>query len=138
SGVTPARGSNKLSLKGNLVLTCGIEEKTTDAKEVAMKAKTKEDIGDFKLQVTQEKGFGTQGASFSIMASKPNIKSVTVKDADGKEVKVLSFGNFGFGKMWTFNFALEKVVEKAKVSVTYFSKEEKVTVPVELSFGLGL
>ena len=48
------------------------------------------------------------------------------------------FGFYGFGKTWTYNYYLKKQVTKAKFSITYFSKDEKVTVPVKLAVGVGL
>jgi len=142
TSTNPAKGATKVTLKGSLVVRCGTEEKTTEAKEVEFKLPKKEDapikLGDFTLKVTQEKGFGDSGASFSITATKPDVKSVTVKDADGKEVELMSYGHYGFDKNWTYSYGLKKAVEKGKVTVTYFSKDEKVTVPIELSAGLGL
>jgi hypothetical protein len=138
SNVSPAKGATKLNLKGDLVLVCGLEEKSTEEKEVAMKEKAEAKIGDFTLKVNQEKGFGGAGASFTLTASRPVIKSITVKDADGKTVETTTFGNYGFGKTWTYNYSLRKVVEKPKVTITYFSKEEQVTLPINLSLGVGL
>src|SRR5262249_39079896 len=138
SNVGPAKGAAKLILKGDLVVVCGLEEKTTAEKEVAMKEKTEAKLGDFTLKVNQEKGFGGAGANFTLTAARPIIKSVTVKDADGKTVETSNFGNYGFGKTWTYNYSLRKVVEKPKITITYFSKEEKVTVPINLSLGVGL
>jgi hypothetical protein len=134
----PAKGATKVHLKGSLVLLTGLEEKTTDEKEVTIKQNAETKLGDFTLRVTMEKGFGTQGASFSIASKKPNLKSVNVKDTDGKTVELFGFGSYGFGTNWTSNFAMKKVVDKPKISITYFSKEEKVTVPVDVELGLGL
>jgi hypothetical protein len=138
TSTNPAKGATKVTLKGSLVVRCGTEEKTTEEKEVEFKNKTEVKMGDFTLKVTQEKGFGDSGASFSIVATKPDVKSVTVKDADGKEVELMSYGHYGFDKSWTYSYGLKKALEKGKVTVTYFSKDEKVTVPVEVSAGLGL
>src|SRR5262249_8210086 len=126
SNVAPGRGASKVLLKGDLVVFSAPDEtKTTDEKEVAMKEKTSEDVGDFKVTVTREKGFGTQGASFTIATDKPIVKSVTVKDADGKVIPTTTFGVHFFNKKWTSNFTLQRVAEKAKVSVTWYAKDEK-------------
>jgi hypothetical protein len=139
-GTAPARGAGKILVKGSLVLICGTDEKTTEEKEVAMKDKSEATVGDFTIKVTQEKGFGTQGASFTISANSPSLKTVNVKDADGKTVETTTFGSpfQNFDKKWTVSYTLRKVVEKPKISISYFSKEEKVTVPVDLGVGVGL
>jgi hypothetical protein len=136
----PARGASKIQVKGKVVLVCGIEEKNTEEKEVEMKDKAEATLGDFALKVTQEKGFGGAGATFSISSSKPTLKTVTVKDAEGKAVETMTFGSpfLGFDKKWTVSYTLRKPVTKVKVTVTYFDKEEKVTVPVDLAVGVGL
>jgi hypothetical protein len=139
TSANPGKGATKVTLKGDLMLRCGTDEKTTEAKEVAFKSNTEAKLGDFTLKVTNEKGFADNGASFTLQATKPNIKSVTVKDADGKEVEAMSFWQpSGYDKSWTYTYTLKKALEKGKVTVTYFSKDEKVTVPIELSAGLGL
>jgi hypothetical protein len=136
----PAKGASKSVVKGSLVLICGTDEKTTDEKEVEMKDKAETTLGDFTIKVTQEKGFGGSGASFTITANNPTLKVVNVKDADGKTVETMTFGSpyQSFDKKWTASYTLKKVVEKPKISITYFSKEEKVTVPVDLGMGVGL
>jgi hypothetical protein len=138
SNVTPGKGASRITLKGNLVVRCGLDEKSTKAKDVEIKDKAEEKIGDFTLTVTQAKGFGTWGGSFNIKADKPTIKSITFKDADDKDVEVAGGVPYNFGNVWTYSFTLKKQVEKGKITITYFSKEEKVTIPVEVSIGAGL
>jgi hypothetical protein len=145
SGVNPAKGASKVTLKGSVVLRCGLDEKTTEAKEVEFKLPKKDDpeikIDDFVLKVTAERGFGfNSGAAFTLTTEKPGIKSVTVKDEDGNAVEVstgYSYQEFNTKKM-VYNFTLGKQVKKGKLTVTYYNKEEKVTVPVDFSVGLGL
>jgi hypothetical protein len=138
SNVAPAKGASKIHLKGNLVVRCGLEEKSTDEKEVELKDKAEAKMGDYTLKVTQEKGFGGFGGMFSITGTSPNIKSVSVKGDDGTAVEVITGFSTGFGTSWTTNYTLRKPVKKGKISVTYFSKDEKVTVPVDITIGLGL
>jgi len=138
SRATPTKGASKITLKGNLVALCGKDEKTTEAKEVEMKlSKEGVKIGDYTLKVTQEKGFGTNGASFSITWTGNHIKSATIKDADGKEVETYTYAPYKFANQWNQSFTLKKVVAKPKITITYYTTQEKVTVPVELSFGIG-
>jgi hypothetical protein len=138
SSIAPSKGATKIHLMGNLVLVAGLDEKTTDEKEVAMKMNTETKVGDFTLKVTQEKGFAGGGATFTVTSKKPNIKSVTAKDAGGKAVEVSSGFSYGFGNSWTYTYSLKTAVEKPKIAITWYSKEEKVPVPVDLEVGVGL
>jgi len=142
-GVGPVGGATKIILKGSVVLICGQDEKTTEAKEVEIKNNTEVKFDDFTLKVYQEKGFAGSGGSFNISSTKPTFKSVTVTDADGKTVEVrpgFFFGPPSFTPNKTYGnaFNLAKPVTKVKVKITYFTKEEKVTVPVDLALGAGL
>ena len=140
SGRRPAKGANKVTVKGSVVLVCGMDEKTSEAKEVENKANTEAKFGDFTLKVNQEKGFGNSGPTFTVSSKKRTFKSVTVKDADGKEVTpTLAFFPQPFvPNMFMNTFSLPKGTSKMTISITYFEKEEKVTVPIDLSIGLGL
>jgi hypothetical protein len=137
-GNPPGRGATRLHLKGNLVARCGLEEKTTDEKEVELKLNAETKIGDYTLKVTQEKGLFGSGATFTVTTPSPALKTVTVKDADGKTIEVLAGGHYGFGKNWSYYFSLKKEAKKVKIAVVYFSKEEKVDVPVDIDVGVGL
>jgi hypothetical protein len=145
-GAAPARGASKLLLKGSLVLHTGSDEKTTEEKEVELKEKTEAKLGgDLTLRVTREKGFAGGGPSFVILAPNPAIKSVTLKDAEGKDVGNTPGFGFGFGtyynsfeKAWTTSFSLPKPATKIKVTVGYYSKTNRMTVPVDLALGIGL
>jgi hypothetical protein len=141
-GNAPARGANKLTLKGKLVLACGKDEKKSEEKEVEMKQKATAKVGDFTLRVTSEKSF-TGGPSFIIQSPTPAIKSVSCKDADGKPVEVRA----GFGtnlfynavdKAWTASFSLTRPVKSVKATISYYATVENVTVPVDLTVSLGL
>jgi hypothetical protein len=81
----------------------------------------------------------TEGGSFTISSDKPNFKSVQVKDADGKMIDTFTQGMpWYFNKKWGLSWTLRKQVAKPKISITWFSKEETVKVPVDVSIGLGL
>ena len=61
-----------------------------------------------------------------------------MSDADGKEVEVQSFPPTHFNKQWTKGFTLPKPPKEGKVNITYFSKEEKLKVPVDVAVGRDL
>jgi len=134
----PGKGASKVLLKGDPVVVYGTDEKSEQFKTFEFKEKGEAKAGDFQLKVTMEKGFGNQGASFSLTSPSNGIKSLVVKDADGKEVDVYASGTFGFGKQFTTNYTLQKPLKEGSVTVHYFAKSEKVTVPVDLSVGLSL
>jgi hypothetical protein len=138
SNVSPAKGASKILLKGHLVVKCGLDEKTTEEKEVDLKLNTEAKTGDFTLKVTQEKGFAGSGAQFTVTPAGPILKTVKFKDADGKAVEGTLWGSNSDGKSWTQTFSLKKKITIGKFTVTYFSKEEKVTVPVDVEVGIGL
>jgi hypothetical protein len=137
SNANPGKGATKVAVKGSLVLRCGTEEKSVE-KEVELKNKTEAKFGPLTLKVTAEKGFADGGATFTLVGAKPDLKSISIKDADGKEVEAFSYGPSFFDKTYTYTYNLRKAAEKAKVKITYFSKSENVTVPIDLSVGLGL
>ncbi len=138
SPLLPGKGATKLHLKGSLVLIAGIDDKTTDEKELEMTMNSEAKVGEFKLNVTIDKGFAGSGGTFTVKSTRPNIKGVSVKDAAGKSVEVSQGYFYGFGNNWTYGYTLKKPVQKAKIAVSWFSKEEKVTVPVNLDVSLGL
>jgi hypothetical protein len=136
---TTARGATKLIVKGNLVLVCGVKEKSTKEVEVEMKDKAKAKIGDFDLEVNRAKGF-SGGPDFTITSASPTLKGIKIVDADGKEQPEIGAQNFysTFLKKWSANFSLNKPLAKAKITLTYFDKTEKVTIPVDREVGVGL
>lgn len=145
TSVRPAKGSAKLTIKGEVALRCGYDVKTTDSEEVELKLTKPTDtpvkIDGFALRVTQEKAFfGTDGATISLTTTRPGIKSLTIKDEDGKAVDYSYSYSFS-GSMpnqTVFYYNLRRQVKKVTMSVTYFNKVELVTVPINASVGLGL
>jgi hypothetical protein len=136
-GKGPGKGASKVVIKGEMVVLCGTGEKTSAETKVEFKEKAEVKFGDLTLKVQQEKGFGTNGAMFQVVGPTA-IKSLTVKDGDGKVVEMFGGMPNRFGKDWTATYTLRKEVKEGKVTITYFTKEEQVKVPVDLSVGLDL
>jgi len=134
----PGKGAGKLVLKGDLSAVYGTDEKTEEMKKFEFKAKNKAKAGDFEVTINQEKGFNVEGPAFTMTSKTRAVKGVTIKDDDGKEVELQSYGSFGFGENWTFNYAAKKAIKEGTITVTYYSKEEKVKVPIDLSASLDL
>jgi len=139
----PGKGATKVLIKGDLIVLAGADEKTADSdktKKFQFKEKAKTKVGDdFEIEVTKEKeGFGADGPAFTVTTKLRGVRSVTIKDADGKQVELQRRGWFGDGQKFMFNYALAKPLEQGTIHVTYFAKEEKVTVPIDLSVGIDL
>jgi hypothetical protein len=135
----PGKGATKVLLKGDLMVLCGTDEKSEEVKKFEFKDKGEGKAGDFKLKVTQEKGFGNQGASFTLISPTKDVKGLVVKDADGKEVEVYAGMPFSSApKEFSIAYTLQKPVKEGTVTITYFTKSEKVKVPVDLSVGIDL
>jgi len=135
----PGKGASKVLVKGDLVVLCGTDEKSEEFKKVEFKDKGEVKAGDFALKVTQEKGFGNQGATFSLISPSNAVKKLVVKDADDKEVELYPGNTFASSpKEFTTVYTLTKPLKEGKATVTYFAKTEKATVPVDLSVGVGL
>jgi len=134
----PGKGASKLILKGDLSAIYGIDEKTEEMKKFEFKAKNKAKAGDFEVTINQDKGFNVEGPAFTMTSKTRAVKGITVKDGDGKEMELQSYGSFGFGENWTYNYAVKKAIKEGTITVTYYSKEEKVKVPIDLSTSLDL
>jgi hypothetical protein len=136
----PAAGASKIRLKASLVVVCGSGEKTAEKKDVKVEKGTKEKVGPVELEVPAP----FPGGSYQVVfrSDLPVIKNVEFLDADGKAVK--SFGGFtqpplfDNAKYQTTYTLTDKKVTKVTVKLTYYEKTEKVKVPLDLSFGVGL
>jgi hypothetical protein len=136
SGKAPGKGASKIVIKGELVTMCGTEEKASAETKVEFKDKAEVKIGDLTLKVQQAKGF-FGGPAFQVVGPHP-VKGITVKDGDGNGIEASGGQPYRTGKEWVSSYSIRKELPEGKVTITYFSKEEKVKVPVDLTFGLDL
>jgi len=138
----PGKGASKLVLKGELSLEYGTDEKSEEMKKVKFEAKNTAKAGDFEITVTHEKGNfgGIEGPIFTLKSKTRRFKGVTIKDAEGTEFEVRQYVPFSRvgGDPWMTSFGVKKPLKEGTVTVHYFSKEEKVKVPVDLTVGLDL
>lgn len=143
SGV-PAKGASKVLLKATLALKCGADEKTTEKTKLAMKKDTAAKVGAFTLKVQGESSpFG--GGTIALISDTRNIKSAEFFDAKGKAIKLAGmpywgphFGGAGGKMQQALTYQLPQKTESVSVKFTYFNKVESVSVPVDLSMGVGL
>ncbi len=134
------KGTTKILVKGSLGVECGIDPKTTEAKELTLKAKEELSLGDFTMKVTQA---NPTFAQINAAADKLRPKQVEFLDDKGKVIMTgppnrYAFTPFGGKKQSGLNDFLHGKQEKVTVKLTYFEKVETATVPLDLSVGLGL
>jgi len=139
----PAKGAAKVQVKATVVLTCGADAKESDKKEIAIKKDAKETVGSFTVQVTND-GAMFGGPQIAVISEKPNIKGAEFFDAKGDPIKLffppyrqnffVGVGKSNHGLVST----LPKKMDAVSVKVLYFDKTEALSVPLDLSVGVGL
>jgi hypothetical protein len=149
----PATGAGRISVKADLVFRCGEGEKTAEQKDVALTDGTKITAGPVPMTVKPGQGFGVnlpgqpaadQGTTIILRTERPlaAITSVAFFDAAGQEIKSqkTGFNAAGVGENVQIEtwYRLEKKVDKVGVKVTYFEKIVNLSVPVDLTVGIGL
>jgi hypothetical protein len=138
----PADGATKIILKASLVMLCGTDEKTAEAKDIPLKLGTKTKLGPVQLAIEKERFGGGKGWQFTLTTPEVNqVKRFTVVGVDGKGIKSEPVGSVSgtvFGKSrHEYFFSLEGHAERATVRIVYFNKMESVTVPLDLQVGVG-
>lgn len=134
----PAEGATRVLLKGDLVLVCGLDEKSTPEVTVDFKAKGEVKLGALTLRVDPKKSNPNQ-PYFELAGEAQAIKTLTVVGADGKEVPAFAtYSRDVSDGPRTHKYVLRNAIGEGKVRASYYSKEEKVTIPVDLAFGPGL
>jgi len=134
----PTPGSTKILVKGELVLFVGSETKEVE-KEVAFKKGETAKIGDFTLRVEDETGFGgTGGPRFVVESAAPVMEKIIVESADGKDQQAVSFPGHDPKRGWLYTGSVQNKLDRGKGKIRYYSKHEKLAVPVDLSAGTGL
>jgi hypothetical protein len=136
--VVPAAGATRLLLKGKLVLMIGTQEKTVEVKKVALEGGGSVKVGP--CEVRQDKRPFGEGSLVRVQHSEPNLKGIVFLDKDGKVLPSESVGS-SFTRngqtIYTVEYSVKGKLENGIVRVTYFSKIERVTVPLDLDIGVG-
>lgn len=139
SPVVPAKGAKELQLKASIVLVAGEDLTSQEQKDVSLKDDTEITIGPAPLTITSVKE-----KSFSVKTEKPiaAIKQILFMDAEGKTLDIKQGSRSVSGwktKTYTLYFYAEaKMPEAVTVKIEYYKKTEKITVPVDVKFGVGL
>lgn len=145
SEIMPAQGASKLTAKGKLVLLSASDEKTESQADIAMKIDEAITAGPANFTISQiDKGWGDAAVVVSLKTDDPvaAIKTVTFLDAEGKEIEANKSGTMwsgsGKNRTTTLSYGLKKKVDTFGVKITYYTKVEKVDVPIDRTITLGL
>lgn len=141
----PARQATKLKIKANIAISVGADEKTSTS-PVTLKKGEAVNLGP--LQVTIGKvgkpdwGDAKLAVQFKSSKSFDAIKELSFIGPDGQGIKSRqsssSSGGFGARMTYARTYDLDKKVEQVTLKATYFGKVEKVSVPVDVTVGVGL
>jgi hypothetical protein len=136
-GQVPAEGTARLHVKGNLVMAYGLDVKSAEAK-VDLNAKGEQKVGELVLKLDAQKQT-PNGFYIDLIGEARAVKTITAVGADGKEVKMSAAYSIPVNKgSRLFTFYVPKANPEIKLKVDYYSKEEKISVPVDLAIGAGL
>lgn len=141
STVCPAKGATKVKIDATIVLLAGSGQKTETQEDVELKLDAKITIGPAPFTIDRiEKGRGSWKRAVTLFTEKPvdGIKSIKFYDADGKEIESKRTSRSTSNKNVSWTYSLKKKVDKATIKIEYYQKVEKITVPINISLGVGL
>jgi len=142
---TPATGAKELKIRARLVLRCGGEVKTAEAKDVALNKGAKIAAGPVPMEISKvSKGRGEAKLEITLKSSTSfdAIKSLTFIAPEGKVIKhrKTGSGRSGFGDKYTYErfYSLYEEVKTVSIRIEYYDKIETLTVPIKLTTGVGM
>ena len=137
ASIPPGKGAEKVLVKASLVLRFGKDEKATEKKDIALKAKEEATVGPFQVKIGQ---FG--GNQFNVISAEENLKNIELFDDKGKEIKLGPPGRMRMMKgektEYTYSYYFFQKTSKVSIKINYYDKVESVKVPVDLKVGLAL
>lgn len=143
----PAAGAKELHLKAAIVLRCGSAVKSAEVKGLALKKGSALAAGSLKMAVknVQDGGWGGDAKMTVELTSRQPltpIRKLTFLAPDGKEIKHRRQGSgsssLGRTTTYTTSYALSRKVQTVTVRIEYYSKVQTLTIPVDVTTGLGL
>ena len=144
---TPARGARRLKLKTRMVLKCGRDGVTAEQTDFRLAKDSRLKVGPAPMKVTGvQRGEKTTIFTMSTKGSTERIAAIRFYGADGNQIDTQLIEKAVVGFMgntfydWTYCLKTDKpmVIESVTARVQYFNKVERITVPVEISAGVGL
>lgn len=144
----PKAGANSLTLRGTVQLWVASDKAKFAAKNVTLKKDITFKVGPRTIKVTKTgaPGFGNKASfatTFRLEGDTADIAEISFLDARGNELSARRQSSYwsGSGKSrvnhWEFVFE-EKPVAPIYVVLTQWTDLKKQTVPLDLSFGVGL
>ncbi len=139
----PAKAATKVRIKGTVAVLVGKDEKEVEKKDLTAKTSIDLEFGTIKMQQpAKTTGFGSRNTTISYQGDKP-FKSVTLLDADGKEITCHVSWSYRPGAVAATSscratFSVDKKLESCTIRLKYFDSVEEIKVPVDLEVGPGL
>ncbi|MHC4981840.1 MAG: hypothetical protein ACYTF6_01565 [Planctomycetota bacterium] len=141
----PSAAARELRVRANLVLTCGSNAKTS-RKNVTLEKGKRFMLGSLPVEIADvgESKWQPGGLAVELVSSRnfKLIRELTAVGPDGKPISVskVSSSRSSIGKevTYTARYELDKKVTSATFKVSYFEKTENVSVPIDLTVGVGL
>lgn len=134
AGAAPAPGSVRVTLKGELILHTGHDEKMSEARPLLFQKDQSLALDAITLKVIDDKG---PSIRLAIESANPVVKKILVTNDAGKDMRIALVSPSQTKTGWTYTAFLNQKLDKGSVRVVYLAKHEKVTIPVDLAFGLG-
>jgi len=145
---TPAPGAVKLECAGTIVFSCASEKESFKKKDVALKEKTKIEVGPLSLIISEigapEYQADEYPLSVTLQSSKrfDTLEKVVFYDGSGEEIETSSGGSsesrFMGNVTATETYNLTKKVDKATIVFTFWKDWKEVSVPFSVATSLGL
>jgi hypothetical protein len=142
SDAVPAAGAKTIAIEGTLVFSAAAGKEAVKVASVKLAKGTAFKAGDVSFTVgaagKPDWGDDPLQVSLKIRAAVDPVSAIRFLDASGQEIKSRRQGTMkGMGAI-QWDYVLKKKVETATIEVTLWKGFREVTVPVKLSFGVGL
>ncbi|NIA07274.1 MAG: hypothetical protein GWP14_06515 [Actinobacteria bacterium] len=139
----PKAEAGQITVKAQIALTCGSGEKTERVENVSLKPDITLNVGPMAIKIAKvgkpDWGNAKLNIQLSTKQNLANIKTVEFFDTDGQEIKSRQTGSMSSNNVvFMKSYNLDKKVDTATISVTYFEKVESVTVPIDIRASVGL
>ncbi len=136
----PGKETQKLSLVGTFVLIIGKEMKT-EVKELQVTEGSKVKLGPLEATVSSRIDAGDPtGQLIQLSTSVPidAISKIEFVDSKGAVIQSSPAGSGSYGTVYQNSYYVESQSKTLNIRVSYFQKTERVKLPANFHFGLGL
>jgi len=143
----PTRGCATLTVSGEAALQVATQKKDFTAEKVALKPGTRISAGaiGFTIERAGKPEWGDEdGFSVALQAKQKldSIADVQFFDAAGKQIEANRTSTRSMESMndvtVTWTYRLKSKVDSAKIVFWYWTDKRKITVPINLTIGMGL